>query len=418
MTGGYGTLDVQVAWSASPLDASPTWTSIPTADLMGVTITRGRAPNAPFYEQGTLTVTLDDTAGNYNVINTGGAHAGALTAYRQIRVLVTDSSAASCCLFRGHVIPRGWKNTPRLPGTATTTVTAADVFQLAALADLSPVDPPTDDGDTLSTRGARVILNVDNGGGTFLSWYRFLAPTGTSGAVMGPSAYGTKLLTYLQQLALSDGGEVWCDKNGLIVLEQGLDVFYDTDRTVVQQTFADSGSGIRFVDITPDYALDIINKARTAGTSGNVQEVSDGSIATISGLASVVEHLDLYTRDDPEVHARGERIVAEHAADYPGPVAITFDAATSTAGLDAAAHLELRQRVQTKYTPPNLAQFTNDHFVEQIVHDIPIEQSPDTWKVTLGLSPAARLATIAGEAPFLTLDDTTFGKLDTAHLAW
>lgn len=416
MTTGLASVDVQAAWSDDPLEFAPSWTSL-GRDPTNIEIVRGKDPSAPFYDTGQLTVDLDDTNGDYTVINAGGAHAGALTTYRQMRVIATDSGSTTRNLIRGHVIPRGWTNRPVLPGIATTTVKAADIFQMLGRADIPVADPPTDDYDDTQTRFGNALLNVS---ALLVNWARWLAPSGTTGTLLGPTGYGGKLLTYLQQMALSDGGEVWCDKDGLAVLEQGLNVFYDTDRTTPQYVFDDTGGGsvIRFEEVIPDYAYDLINRTRLAGMTGNVQENTDLTVASITGITNTVEHLDLFTRSDPDVVARGVRTVAEYSQDYPGPVSLTFEAAESTLAMDAAINLELRQRVTVKYTPPHCSQTTGDFFVEQIKLTIPVQQSPNSCKVTLLLSPAARLATIAAQVPFFTLNDATVGKLNTGRLAW
>lgn len=399
---GLPSLDVDFAWDDLPLTWDATWHSV-IAAVENITITRGKnSPDQDTYDTATMTVDLDESdigagALNFNPINPTSIFAGKLTSYRQCRVTANDSTNTNRTLFRGHVQPRGWKNLPALPGPGITQVTANDILAMCARYDLPALIEPTGDRDTLYQRFVAALVLAG------LGWAEYLTVGTYQGAVLGPTVYGMKLKAYLERMAVSDGGKVWCRQDGRVVLEERLNLFFDATRTTPQATFADDGTAgaVAFESIVLDYARNTVNTSRTAGVSGRVQEVADGSIETLTGLANTAEHLDLLVRADSEAHARAELEVATEKDDWYGPVKLTFEAAESNAALDAALNVDLRQRVRIKYTPPGLSQVTVDCFVEQIVHTIPIGTSPNTWKVTYLFAPCA---------PFDALVPATFGR--------
>lgn len=409
MTTGWSSLEVRVAWDDDPLTWAPTWSSIKD-DVTDITIARGGRPPVDRYDAGTADISLDDDAGDYNVANTAGAHYGKLRSYKQLQVLINDSTSTQRSLFRGHVKPRGWSNQPQLPSTSLATVSAADILQMAGRAPVvGSVTTPTYLDDLLDALMSAVGLSTD--------WYTFLGGT-EHGVLIGLNDYDDKLLSYLQLLAISDGGAVFADKDGVLSLEQRLFVWSDSTRNSVQQVFADDGSGIpfEFDGITPDYAYDPVTSARRTGVSGIAQTVTSGSSSSITGLDNLDDEATV-SLADPEAYSRAELRLALRETESFGPTSITFEATESDDALDALATLDLRQRVELRYTPPGLAQQTTDHFIEGIGIKAPIEASPNTIKVTLDLSPAAPLDALNGPQ-FLILDSATLGKLDTGLLGF
>ena len=409
---GLPSLDVDFAWDDLPLTWDATWHSV-IAAVENITITRGKnSTDQDTYDTSTLTVDLDEAdlgagALNFNPINPASVFAGKLTSYRPVRVVCNDSTNTQSTMFRGHVKPRGWKNMPDLPGPGITQVTANDILAMCARYDLPTIvepDLPTGGDQTLYERFLSVLVLAE------FDWATYVTYNGNPGTIFGPTVYGGKLKQYLEQMALSDGGAVWCRQDGNVVLEQRHVRFFDAARTTPQATFADdavslAAGAVAFEKIELDYARNTVNKSRMAGASGRVQEVADGSIAALTGLANTDEHLDLFVRDDSEAHARADLEVQTEKDDWYGPVALTFEVNESNAALDAALNVDLRQRVRIKYTPPGLSQVTVDCFVEQIVMNIPIQTSPNTWKVTYQFSPCA---------PIDALDASTFWRWGTS----
>lgn len=401
MTSGWETIDVQIAWDDNPLVWAPTWNSV-QADVIDITVTRGRNSELDHYAAGTCTVVLDDADGDYQPLNATGPHAGDLRPYRQLRVVANDSTSTQRTLFRGHVNPRGWQSQPRLPGDAEMTVAATDIFAMLARFDLAEADPPVDAGHTTADRFGEVALNQ---AGLGLNWILYLGAEG-DGRLLDATRYGTKALAYLQLLADSEGGALWVRNDGVLICESRLNVFLDTTRTTVQGTFSDDGNDIAYQldGIVPDYAQDVINRARMGRAGGTVQEVTDStSITSLTGTGNTLERTDLLLANDPDAYSLAELIVTQFKDEWYGPAELTFDAGASNGALDMALLRDLRHRVKVEYTPPSCAQSSTECFVERIVHRIPVRDRPRAWDVTFGLSSAQRLAAFVG-ADFLVFD--------------
>jgi hypothetical protein len=396
-TTGWASLDVQIAWDDDPLTFAPTWTSV-IADVELITTRRGRQNEHARVAAATLTVELDDTAGDYNPLNTSGSNYGKLTPYRQIRVVANDSASVAYTLFRGHVQPRGWQSNPLLPGTSRTTVSAAGVMQLFAKHPIGETDEEVGAAQTTSERIAEIAFTqVGLDVLTQAGWVQMLGSI-YSNRVMQGTTFGHEALEHLYRLSLSEGGELYEDQNGVLTLTSRLDVFFNPDRTTAQATFDDAGSGLSFDRdrIELDYSEEIINRARFAHDGGDAQEVVDAtSVADITGVATTRERLDLFLRDDPDAYSLAELTVEQFKDGHYGAVELGFTV-ESDVSLDAALHVDLLHRVTLKYTPPGVSQLTTDHFVEHITHEIPVRSGSD-WKVTWRLSYASRLDAYDGD---------------------
>ena len=416
MTTGWRTIDVQMAFSDDPLIWTPTWTSI-LPDVKSIKIIRGWQPGNRFSDTGSLVLGVDDSNGNYNPANSFGSHFGALTSYRQVRVTATDSGNNSRTMFRGHVKPRGYASATQLPGSATATMSSADIMQMLARYTIPALAAP-DAGAPVGT----VFANLLAAAGFTTDWYNFLhwsLGSMTYTDIAG-SVYGDNLLSHLQTLSSSDGGVLYVDQNGVLQLEQRLNAFFDSTRASPQYTFADNGTGGAILferdSLAQDYAYDVLTEALYTGASGNPQDVTAAGVGGITGITNV-DQRTLYCRDDPEVHARAELALALYGSEYYGPIALRYEACESNTAFDAMLNLDLRERVEVFYTPPNVSTLGRDLFAERMEIDIPIEQSPNTATVTLGLTPAGAWDQLLAGGAFLALDNATTGKLNTGRLA-
>lgn len=103
------TVRVQVAFASNPDDPGQVWSDI-SADVRmadGVSITRGRSDEFTDVQPGRLTLTLDNTAGNYTFGYASGAHYPNVLPGKRIRVAVSGDDGGSWSpRFDGYV--DGW----------------------------------------------------------------------------------------------------------------------------------------------------------------------------------------------------------------------------------------------------------------------------------------------------------------------
>ena len=135
------TITVELATDGGPYTASPTWTTIPAADVLSFTMVEGRtSPTADTTTPSTATVTFDNSQRKYDPTYTSGTYYGELLPGRQIRVTAVEGDTTETVLFRGVVNPEGWQQRDyRHPNTSKAVVSCVD--WLGALASV-PADLP------------------------------------------------------------------------------------------------------------------------------------------------------------------------------------------------------------------------------------------------------------------------------------
>lgn len=135
------TLTVELATSGGPYTASPSWTTVPAADVLAFGMVEGRtSPTADATAPSTATVTFDNSRREYDPSYTSGTYYGDLLPGRQIRVTAVEADTTETVLFRGVVNVEGWQQRDyQHPNTSKAVVSCVD--WLGALAS-APSDLP------------------------------------------------------------------------------------------------------------------------------------------------------------------------------------------------------------------------------------------------------------------------------------
>lgn len=171
-------LRVLVAFASAPEDPAQQWTDV-SADVTGeVTLERGRPDEFSAVEPGRMSVTLDNSSGNYTYGNASGAHYPNVLPGKRIRVDVSaDGGGSWSTRWDGYVDgwPMGWADgvaeRPEVTITATDRLSrfgltrllrhalaeelgtaaapTATTFVLAPVADPMPPDEDLTPGDSL-----------------------------------------------------------------------------------------------------------------------------------------------------------------------------------------------------------------------------------------------------------------------------
>lgn len=164
---GYPDVAVQIAFGQAPLTATPTWTTIPANDVIGINVVVGKQEALDETQPGVLTLTLDNSDRAYDATYTAGPFYGDLKPGVRIRVTVQYGLSAYE-IFNGFV--DNWPGRYRPGQVSVSTVTATDASKyLRRRIGTSPysqavaVDAPSPWyhlGETSGTRLYEAIPNV------------------------------------------------------------------------------------------------------------------------------------------------------------------------------------------------------------------------------------------------------------------
>lgn len=198
-------LSVEIDFATDPTTPVRAWTDV-TTDVRALAYSRaGRSDPLQQTSTGTLSMTLDNRAGDYDPLNAASVYYPGVKRLRWMRVRAR---------WNGIVYPR-WQGvitaiTPSWPGTRDSVVDiqAADALTVLALFDLGGlhlVTGPSGDRVTAICDAAGLVSVVDPGVST-------LVDTGTIST-------GSSALSHLQAVEETENGRVFADEAGRIVFQ-------------------------------------------------------------------------------------------------------------------------------------------------------------------------------------------------------
>jgi len=222
----------------------------------------------------------------------------------------------------------------------------------------------------------------------------------------GGMKWGQNALTVLQQLALTEGGRVFVDQDGIFQ-------FYNRshDRTAArsttsQATYSDSGSaGVVPFNMVGEISYSdayLANSVTVTTANGLAFTATDAtSITTYGTVAKQIDTL-LDSQADAQTYA------AIYLLAYKDPSLRIADwkvapQAKGPTAFPKVLDATLTDRVTFEILPNNVGtRISEQIIVEQIVHDF----TPETWQTTLSGSPAV-LAWLLEDATYGLLQSTT-----------
>jgi hypothetical protein len=209
-------------------------------------------------------------------------------------------------------------------------------------------------------------------------------------------------LTYLQTIERSEGGRFFVGKNGNIVFK---------DQNGVQPnsadflTLSDDGTGIKYTGMQVVYGSELLYNQVVASstTAGGTAIANDTDSQQAYGIQTLT-YTDLLSAYNTDVDALAVSLVKQYSAPEFRFEAVTVnldeittEQATQVLGLEIGSVCEI------KFTPNGIAPA-----IQKYAEVISISHSADVRRhsITLGFSTLDYIG--------LILDDTIFGKLDTA----
>lgn len=356
-------------------------------DVRSVSVRRGRASETTRVDTGTANVVLDNTTRLYDPTAAASvsAYGPSILPRKAINIDIGGEY-----LFRGQV--EDWDLSYTLGGDSVTTAKAADGFALI--------------GQQLFTASAVGATGLSGSviydSASVAGWPLGRITVDDGNATIGAHTIDadTNVLTYLQDIAASEPGLLFIDRQGSLRFR---------DRQASQAptgvTFTDDGTGIPFQSIEIDYGTELLyTRVEVEYTGGKV--VAENTESTLDyGLTTLQVKTLLGTQSE------AEDLAAFLVQRYGQPVlrilglSVEMDSLTP-AQQTSVLGIELGDRVEVTFTPNGIGDpIDRTLVVDSIQHDITLTTHQVTFAFSQTLAP-------------LILDDTDQGILDENTLGF
>ena len=349
---------------------------------------RGRPNEFASFPSGQLTIEFNNHDRAFDPLYTASPFFGNIVPRREVRVSFDDDRA-----FTGWIEDWDLQYTP--DGDSTVTAIAYDAFYIVTNQTLAEFTP------SVETADERINTILSRPG---VNWPTDLRNLEASTQNMGSYLIedGTNALTYLQNVAIAEPGQLFVGKSGSISFTNRQKYPTSTDLVTLGE------GGISFDNLRVIYgAEDLYNEVTISRLEGGTAIASDISSQGEYGVRSYTQS-DLIVETDDQI----AEIAVEYASRFSQPEyrveSLEVDMhKQSTLDKQAIFGLELGSVVAWAFTPNGIAP-SIDRYLEiiNITHTV----NAFTHYVTLGFKEIRY-------AP-LVLDDTLFGKLDVGTLSW
>lgn len=368
---------VRFGWAANPTQAlsGVTWTD-ESARVESVSIRRGRSTWPGVWPAGVCTVVLDATSGDLSLAD--ATYGARLKPGRAVTVEGKDSGGTWRPLFAGHVVPRGgYKPTDQTPNSVLT-VTAWDMLGTLSAVPFAGITP------TATTPGAWIAASASDAGYGAID---ATVDTGVSTLADDVEVVWTgSLAGFMTQVAASDGGELYCAKDGELYYDSRDAAVFKARLNTSQATISDdAAAGTVAALINPGVRRTWGDRLATEVTATD----ADGTVHTASVTGDIG-----YSSGSYNVGATFAN--ASHAASLVGFWAAqtsTIDAWPASCSVlvaggqgivdvdhqDFACNRELRDWVTFEHTEPGRSQESHLVSIESIGHAI----GPNGWRIDL-----------------------------------
>jgi hypothetical protein len=228
---------------------------------------------------------------------------------------------------------------------------------------------------------------------------RQILDTGMSTSIAHVDPTGKKPLDYMQQIADTEGGVLFADRQGRLV-------FYSRARTYTAQSVTAS---VDAHDVAQDTSPRMSKQELVNDVTG--KRTDGGPEIRYIDAASMLEHgiyedsVELAVTSDAEVLSAIQWRVNTHSQPMVRIPDADIDAMTNTAIQAQARAVDVWSRVQVTATPTQAHVSTWDLLAQGYTESI----STSAWRVSVN-------ATAYNRIPGLTLDDAVLGKLDSGNV--
>ncbi|GAB4203629.1 MAG: hypothetical protein OHK0022_28000 [Roseiflexaceae bacterium] len=385
-------ITVEIGFGSAPL-ATPVWTDV-SDYVLAIQTRRGRQTELSRIEAGELTLTLDNDDGRFTPLNSQSPYFPNVLPGRRIRVSATWGGI-TYRLFTGFIT--GWP--PEWAGglTGQIQIRAVDGFRRLAKATVTA----SRSEETVTNRVIALLAAV--------GWPNSDRDIGNSQSSIQAMTYAqTPALQALLDAAETENGLFFISGAGLATLHQRHRRLLAIRSTAVQATFGDATGELPYQRLELLYDdLYIYNRVELARIGGTTQIASDTTSQTAYGLSTYTRN-NLGITTDNEVADAAAWILTSSAQPDIRARAISFSGYDDDSLWPYALSAEISDLLVVRKRPPGSSDtIERQVYAESVAHTI----TPESWTTMLQLSPASSV-------PWLVLDDTERGVLDTNALAY
>jgi len=356
--------------------------------VTSVNVKRGKNRELDRYSAGQATVVLNNENRYFDPLNDASPYVGNIVPRRSIRITTNGYIQ-----FVGVV--EDWNLDYSVEGKSDATIVAADAFALLAQQTLTPGTA------TPQKTGQRIDAVLSQ---PTVAWPLTQRDIDTGTSDLGADVFDGNVLSYLQQVEVSEQGQFFMSQEGYVTFINGAVTPTSGMSTTL---FADDGTGVPYVNAAVSYGTELLfNQAQVSSVSNGTavanNTVSQGkygitqtSIETLLASSDSVSSLASFT-----------------VAKYGEPEYRFQDLTVDINGMSGAdqikvLQLELGDIIQIKFTPNGVGSPIERYGqIISVAHKIDV----DRHQITFGVGSL--------QYSFLVLDDTGFGILDEGALAF
>ena len=363
-----------------------------TADVMDISISRGRSRQLDQFDSGTLSFTLRNNTRSYDPTNTAGTYFGGIQPRRPIRF-----TANSTYLYNGWI--DDWNIDYSVPTESKVTATCVDAFSIFASIVLDEFT--FTNGERTDQRIVSLLALPELSGVNITTSLE----TGESTLADDTVSLGTSSLDYLQRINQSEQGYLFINGNGELRFRKRTTSYSASIPLFTDQTPV-SPSQYKYTAVGVQFGTELLYNRVTVTNEGGTVQTAENATSQTDFLVRSLNISDLILETDVQALAIAEFLLGK----YQRPE-FRYDSVTvslsglSTANQNTLFALEPNDVVQitrtfSTGTPLSVSKYA---IIEGISHSItPVEHS-----ITFSLSPAQGS---------LRLDNVTFGVLDSNTL--
>lgn len=380
--------------NTTPFD-SPDWEDV-SADIMSISIRRGRQYEMSRFEAGTAVIRLKNTSGNYWPNNIAGAFYPDIKPYKRFQIRKTyGDPAVSYTLFTGFV--EQWK-----PGWVLHPITGAymDVSLVDLFRSLSRLETDADGypQELTGTRVSRVLTALDWTGSDIDAGEVQCAAIN---AIPPAVEYMVNALEHLQSVAELENGQLYVAADGDVQFEDRYHRM--TDHITPVATFGDG------VGDMPIYSYDLSYDDEHIWNEVKVSPDDGETWQTVSNAVSISDYgkrtllIQAPAISDADALALAQHLLNRYAQPYLVAKSITIKTGADPTNLCPKAWgYDISDCIAVRLTEADIFQ---NMWIDSIEHDW-VATQPENWTTRWGLS-------IASGYQYWLLENAVYGKLGT-----
>ena len=370
---GTFTLAVSPLGSADVLGtvSSPNWSTVPITDIRSISIRRGRTREDQSNQPGNLTIILDNRLGTYDPDNSSSTYYwnsySILMAGMDVRLSATYSST-TYVIYRGRIEIIDVDNSL----DPTVTFSCVDSLALFGRTQLATLGSPTYSGDTSSTRIGRILDTIG-----FSASARNL----TGSRTIQATSYGSTALALIEEATNCEFGRFHIDRQGNAVEIPYENLFTTTNRFTLSD---DRTAGTIEYDsiVTAPGAKYLTNSVTLSAATGTPTATN---IVSITRYGTYSKSFSYPLLDSATATTMAQTMADRYALPKTRVEHIEFDALGLSSVWANLLQSDLGDRCSVLRTTVDSRSLSFTACIESLNHDI----TPDTWRVSLDLSPAS-----------------------------